>query len=88
MSAGVIAFKSEACRRSALIPWRSLCIALVALLLAACLMLEHVGREALADKIRRSISDVLVKDSIRTPDLGGKATTKDFAGALARRIQH
>jgi len=36
VSAAVIAFKSEARRRAALVPWRSLCIALVALILAAC----------------------------------------------------
>lgn len=60
----------------------------LALLLAACLMLEHVGRAELANRIRGSISDVLVKDTIRTPDLGGRATTKDLTGALVRRIQH
>ena len=36
MNAAVIAFKSKAFRRRALIPWRSLLIGLVALLLAAC----------------------------------------------------
>ena len=36
MNAAVIAFKSKAFRRRAQIPWRSLLIGLVALLLAAC----------------------------------------------------
>jgi isocitrate dehydrogenase (NAD+) len=60
----------------------------LALLLAACLMLEHVGRGALAESLRRNISDVLLKDGIRTPDLGGKATTKDFTRAMLERIRN
>ena len=50
-------------------------------------MLEHVGRSELAGSLRRCISDVLVKDTVRTPDLGGKATTKEFARALLERLR-
>jgi isocitrate dehydrogenase (NAD+) len=60
----------------------------LALLLAACLMLEHIGQPELAEHVRRGISDVLLKDAIRTPDLGGKATTKDFTRALLDRMRH
>jgi isocitrate dehydrogenase (NAD+) len=60
----------------------------LALLLAACLMLEHVGRAELAQRLRCGISDVLLKDAIRTPDLGGKATTRDFTQALIARMRH
>jgi isocitrate dehydrogenase (NAD+) len=60
----------------------------LALLLAACLMLEHVGRTELAESVRRSISDVLLKDGVRTPDLGGKASTKDFTRAMLARMRY
>jgi isocitrate dehydrogenase (NAD+) len=49
----------------------------LALLLAACLMLDHVGKSALADKIRRAVDRTLRDDGVRTRDLGGKATTRD-----------
>jgi len=60
----------------------------LALLLAACLMLDHVGWAELAENLRRNISDVLLKDGIRTPDLGGKANTKDFTRAMLERFRH
>ena len=58
----------------------------VALLLAACLMLDHVGRKTIAERIRRAIDDVLRKDKLRTPDLGGKAKTGDFTRAVIERL--
>ena len=60
----------------------------VSLLLAACLMLEHVKLDALAARVRNALSAVLVQDAIRTPDLGGGATTRQFTDALIRRLQH
>jgi len=59
----------------------------LALLLAACLMLDHVDQRALADTIRRAIDRVLRDDKVRTQDLGGKATTRDFTQALIRRLK-
>jgi len=57
-----------------------------ALLLAAGLMLEHVGRVDLAQHLHAVIGEVLNLDKIRTGDLGGTATTKDFAQAIMRRL--
>jgi isocitrate dehydrogenase (NAD+) len=57
-----------------------------ALLLAAGLMLDHVGLIDHARHLRKSIDQVLNEDKIRTGDLGGKASTGDFAKALAQRI--
>jgi isocitrate dehydrogenase (NAD+) len=58
----------------------------LALLLAACLMLDHVGKSALADKIRRAVDRTLRDDNVRTRDLGGKATTRDFTNAVIERL--
>ena len=58
-----------------------------ALLLAAGLMLEHVGLTDHATHLRKVIDTVLNQDNIRTADLGGKASTGDFARALAQRVR-
>jgi isocitrate dehydrogenase (NAD+) len=58
----------------------------LALLLATALMLEHVDRMELAHRLRTAIDQALHDDKIRTPDLGGTASTKDFVSAIIRRI--
>jgi isocitrate dehydrogenase (NAD+) len=58
----------------------------VSLLLAAGLMLEHVGRRESADRLRAAIETTLNQDDIRTPDIGGRASTREFAEAVARRL--
>jgi isocitrate dehydrogenase (NAD+) len=56
------------------------------LLLAACLMLDHVGHAGRIDRIRQSIEKVFREDSVRTPDLGGKASTLEFSQAITNRV--
>jgi len=57
-----------------------------ALMLAAAMMLEHTGHNAQAVKLRGAIRSVLAVDRIRTPDLGGTASTRAFTDALIRRL--
>jgi isocitrate dehydrogenase (NAD+) len=57
-----------------------------ALLLAAGLMLDHVGLNDHARALRKAIDTVLNQEDVRTGDLGGSASTGDFAKALVRRI--
>jgi Isocitrate/isopropylmalate dehydrogenase/Aldehyde dehydrogenase family len=58
----------------------------LALLLAACLMLDHVGHAGRVDRIRQSIEKVFRADSVRTPDLGGKASTLEFSQVISNRV--
>ncbi|MDZ4255147.1 MAG: isocitrate/isopropylmalate family dehydrogenase [Sulfuritalea sp.] len=58
-----------------------------ALLMAAGMMLDHVKRKDLGDRLRQAIDDVLNKDQVRTGDLGGSATTDQYAKALVARIK-
>jgi isocitrate dehydrogenase (NAD+) len=58
----------------------------VSLMLAAVFMLEHVGQAERADRLREAIRQTLNEDKVRTPDLGGTATTDSFADAVARRL--
>lgn len=55
-------------------------------LLAAGLMLEHVGRDDLAKKLTDAIRQTFIEDNVRTFDMGGNATTEMFAKALIHRI--
>jgi isocitrate dehydrogenase (NAD+) len=59
----------------------------IALMLAAGMMLDHVGRADLGDRLRNAIDATLNVDQVRTGDLGGKATTREFTAALVQRIK-
>ena len=48
-------------------------------------MLDHVGRTDLARRLRGAINDALNQDNVRTRDLGGTASTQEFAQAVSRR---
>jgi tartrate dehydrogenase/decarboxylase/D-malate dehydrogenase len=48
----------------------------------AALLLDHLEHPEAADQIRAAMADVLAKTPIRTPDLGGTATTVEFTRAL------
>ena len=54
-------------------------------MLAAGLMLDHVGHVDMAARLRRAIDATLNQDGNRTGDLGGTASTQAFAQAVARR---
>jgi isocitrate dehydrogenase (NAD+) len=58
----------------------------ISLLLASGLMLDHVGKGDLAERLRTAINETLETDHIRTRDLNGTASTREFAGAVVRRI--
>lgn len=56
-----------------------------ALLLAAAMMLDHVGELEAGRRLRRAIETTIVTDNVRTRDLGGRAATAEFARAVAAR---
>jgi isocitrate dehydrogenase (NAD+) len=58
----------------------------IALLLAACMMLDYVDEHATARRIRSAVDKVLSEDMVRTRDLGGNATTKDMTRAIVARL--
>lgn len=60
----------------------------IALLLASALMLEHCQLGAKATRLRNSIDATLNVDGVRTSDLGGNSSTRDFAKSLVRRIKN
>lgn len=56
------------------------------LLLPAVEMVRDFGNTAAADRIMKAIEVVLVNGTVRTADLGGTATTTEFADAIAARV--
>jgi isocitrate dehydrogenase (NAD+) len=52
---------------------------------AAAMMLDHLGELDRAQRIRNAIVTTIVRDGIRTRDLGGTATTQEFGAAVAQR---
>ena len=54
-------------------------------MLAAAMMLDHMGELDRAERIREAIVTTIVRDGIRTRDLGGTASTEEFGSAVAQR---
>ena len=59
----------------------------LALMLSAAMMLDHVGHQEKATRLRTAIDGVLLKDKVRTGDLKGKANTKQFTQAIVSRLK-
>ncbi len=57
-----------------------------ALLLSAVMMLRHIGESARADRLTRALGNVLIAGRVRTRDLGGTASTLEFADAVCREM--
>jgi isocitrate dehydrogenase (NAD+) len=58
-----------------------------ALILAACMLLEHAGRNEVAARVRRGLEETLLEGRSLTGDLGGSATTAEFADAIIARAR-
>jgi tartrate dehydrogenase/decarboxylase/D-malate dehydrogenase len=59
----------------------------LAAILSAKLMLDHLGQAKSAIAIQRAVGKVLKDGKVRTPDLGGKATTAQMAEAVLGALE-
>ncbi len=57
-----------------------------ALLLSAILMLRHLGEHEAAARVKAAVDAVFSAGEVRTRDLGGTASTTEFACALCRAL--
>ena len=53
---------------------------------SGAMMLRHLGEGQAADAIEKAIEDVLAESKIRTPDIGGTATTEELGKAIASKV--
>lgn len=58
----------------------------ISLMLAAAMMLTHVGLEKDALRLRVAVAETLNIDNVRTRDLNGQASTLEFADAVCQRL--
>jgi tartrate dehydrogenase/decarboxylase / D-malate dehydrogenase len=53
---------------------------------SGAMMLRHLGIPEAADAIENAIADVLAQSRVRTPDIGGDASTEELGAAIASRV--
>jgi len=53
-----------------------------ALLLAACMMLDHIGQSDVASRVRTAFEHTVKEGRVRTRDLGGESSTDEFTDAV------
>ncbi len=58
----------------------------LALVMTAEMMIHHIGEHAVGDKIRKGYDAVLADGAVKTKDLGGSATTDQFADAIIAKM--
>jgi tartrate dehydrogenase/decarboxylase / D-malate dehydrogenase len=58
----------------------------IAAIWTAALMLEHLGEPAAAARIMKALGAVTAEKRVRTPDLGGTATTREFEEAVIEKM--
>jgi isocitrate dehydrogenase (NAD+) len=58
-----------------------------ALILAACMMLDHLDQVDVSGRIREAVRAVVGDEATRTRDMGGSAGTAEFTDALVGRIE-
>lgn len=59
----------------------------LALIRSSIMMLEHLHKDDVANKVRQALRHVIVHEEIRTRDLGGNATTTQFTDAIVAAIE-
>jgi len=59
----------------------------LAMIRSAILMLWHLEKDEAAARVRAALRDVIVRQKIRTRDLGGDASTTQFADAVVAAIE-
>jgi isocitrate dehydrogenase (NAD+) len=57
-----------------------------ALILAGCMLLEHLGQPARALRVRKALEGVIKEGRTVTRDLGGTASTDEFTDAIIARL--
>jgi tartrate dehydrogenase/decarboxylase/D-malate dehydrogenase len=53
---------------------------------AGALMMEHLGQPAVATRLMNALRAVTGEGRVRTPDLGGKSTTREFEAAIVEKL--
>ncbi len=58
----------------------------IAMILSGAMLLRHLGEIQAAGKVEGAVDHVLARAEVRTPDLGGAASTMEVGGAIAAQV--
>ena len=58
----------------------------LALIRSAIMMLHHMNKDEVAERVRAALRQVVVEQKIRTRDLGGEASTTEFTDAVVAAL--
>ena len=58
----------------------------IAMILSACMMLDHLGQSAARDRVMNAVEQVFQDGRIRTQDLGGTASTAAMGDAVVKAL--
>lgn len=58
----------------------------VAMILSAKLMLEHLGKTTIANKLEKAVADTLAEGTFLTYDLGGNVGTREMGEAIIKKF--
>src|SRR5499425_1281990 len=58
----------------------------VAQIWSGAMMLDHIGENGAADAVEQAIFNVLASSSVRTRDIGGKASTREMGEVIASEV--
>ena len=53
---------------------------------SGAMMLRHLGVSDAADAVENAIAETLARSKVRTPDIGGSATTEDLGAVIASQV--
>jgi tartrate dehydrogenase/decarboxylase/D-malate dehydrogenase len=53
---------------------------------SGAMMLRHLGVTEAADAVENAIAVILAKSSVRTPDIGGSASTRELGESIAKQV--
>jgi isocitrate dehydrogenase (NAD+) len=59
----------------------------LAIIRSSIMMLYHMHKDEVAERVRRALRKVIVDQKIRTRDLGGEATTTQFTDAIVKALE-
>jgi tartrate dehydrogenase/decarboxylase/D-malate dehydrogenase len=57
----------------------------ISTLLSGALMMRHLGEGGAAERLEKAVESV-VRQGVLTPDLGGKASTRDVTDAILKHL--
>ncbi|CAN5872371.1 isocitrate/isopropylmalate dehydrogenase family protein [soil metagenome] len=58
-----------------------------ALIQAAALLCDHAGQTEVGARVQQAVERVIVRGEVRTPDLGGEATTEELTDAVVAELK-